>query len=337
MDKVYVTGQNTDQTEQYSTNAGVFNSSDVGKQITGNNGVATITSIKGSYSLATAFSDTTSIASGDWELKGLVADSSTGLKLNASSFIEFDFNTLSYDDKEIDVSSEDGTPRGMSFSTDGTKMYMVGASGDNVYQYSLSTASDITTATYDSVSFSISGQATAPEEIVFKPDGTMFFVSDDTGNAIDTYSLSTAWDISTASFTRTLSLTSGNTGYTANLGLPNSIWFKPDGTKLYIADAGQDSIIQFSLSTAWEVSASSISYDSKVFNVNTAFGEANVESFIINDDGTKVIVSGSTVDKLVLLELSTAWDISTAAYNSIDFNYAGNGSLNNRSVVFLLK
>lgn len=336
MDKVYVTGQNTDQTEQYSTNAGVFNSSDVGKQITGNNGVATITSIKGSYSLATAFSDTTSIASGDWELKGLVADSSTGLKLNASSFIEFDFNTLSYDDKEIDVSSEDGTPRGISFSTDGTKMYMVGASGDNVYQYSLSTASDITTATYDSVSFSISGQVGTPEEIVFKPDGTMFFVSDDSGNAIDTFSLSTAWDISTASFTRTLSLTSGNTGYTANLGLPNSIWFKPDGTKLYIADAGQDSIIQFSLSTAWEVSASSISYDSKVFNVNTAFGEANVESFIINDDGTKVIVSGSSVDKLVLLELSTAWDISTAAYNSIEFNYAGNGSLLSTSYPFAI-
>jgi DNA-binding beta-propeller fold protein YncE len=57
-------------------------------------------------------------------------------------------------------------------------MYMVGQNGDAVFQYSLSTAYDVSTASYDSVSFSISGQADSPSSLAFNQDGSKLYVLD---------------------------------------------------------------------------------------------------------------------------------------------------------------
>ena len=39
-------------------------------------------------------------------------------------------------------------PRDITFNIDGTKMYVIGSSGDDVNEYSLSTAYDVSTASY---------------------------------------------------------------------------------------------------------------------------------------------------------------------------------------------
>ena len=49
----------------------------------------------------------------------------------------------------FDQSSQDSDPRDITFKTDGTKMYLKGDSNNRVFQYSLSTAWVITSATYD--------------------------------------------------------------------------------------------------------------------------------------------------------------------------------------------
>ena len=95
--------------------------------------------------------------------------------------------------------SEDGTPIGSHISSDGTKLYMIGNATDTVYQYDMSTANDLSTATYNSVSLYVFNDgATSPKGITFKPDGTKMYVLDTT--IVFEYSLSTAWDLSTASF-----------------------------------------------------------------------------------------------------------------------------------------
>jgi DNA-binding beta-propeller fold protein YncE len=43
---------------------------------------------------------------------------------------------------------------------------------------------------------------TAPYTVRFKPDGTKMFVTGSTGDDINEYSLSTAWDITTATLTK---------------------------------------------------------------------------------------------------------------------------------------
>jgi hypothetical protein len=50
------------------------------------------------------------------------------------------------------VSSQDTSPYGLAFSSDGTKMYVTGNTNDTVYQYSLSTAWDVSTASFGLIS-----------------------------------------------------------------------------------------------------------------------------------------------------------------------------------------
>ena len=46
------------------------------------------------------------------------------------------------------VSAQDTVPVGVTFSGDGTIMFVVGSATDSVYRYDLSTAWDITSASY---------------------------------------------------------------------------------------------------------------------------------------------------------------------------------------------
>ena len=49
------------------------------------------------------------------------------------------------------ISAQDGGPRDVAFNTDGTKMFVVGSLGDEVNEYNLSTAFDVSTASFSQV------------------------------------------------------------------------------------------------------------------------------------------------------------------------------------------
>jgi DNA-binding beta-propeller fold protein YncE len=67
-------------------------------------------------------------------------------------------------------------------------MYVIGYAGDNVNEYDLSTAWDITTASYLQ-NFSVATQETVPTGIFFKPDGTKMYVVGYGGDAVYSYDL----------------------------------------------------------------------------------------------------------------------------------------------------
>jgi hypothetical protein len=96
---------------------------------------------------------------------------------------------------------------GLTFKPDGTKMYVT-TLNSLMFQYSLSTAWDITTATYDSVSASILTNSTG---VRFKSDGTRCYIVD-YGGSVDEYLLSTAWDISTLSYNTTFNISQDTLG-----------------------------------------------------------------------------------------------------------------------------
>ncbi len=66
-------------------------------------------------------------------------------------------------------------------------MYVIGYTGDDVNEYDLSTAWDITTASYLQ-NFSVAAQETGPTGLFFKPDGTKMYVIGTTGDAVWQYS-----------------------------------------------------------------------------------------------------------------------------------------------------
>ena len=192
------------------------------------------------------------------------------------------------------------TPTGVYVKPDGTKFYIVGSSGDEVNEYSMSTPYDVSTGTYVQ-NFSVSAQDTVPNGVEFKPDGTKFYIVGDTGNDINEYDLSTPWDISTATFAQASSVSGEETS-------PTEVRFKSDGTKMFVTGFSGDDVNEYSLSTPWDISTASY-----VQRLST--GDSTQYGLTFATDGTKMYTCGATLDYIKEWNLSTPWDLSTATFH----------------------
>ena len=96
----------------------------------------------------------------------------------------FDLSTASYDSVSFAATTQDSAIEGVEFNSDGTKMYLAGTANNSVYQYSLSTAFDLSTTSYDSVSYPTAPQGSAPNGLAFSSDGTKMYITSDTASSI---------------------------------------------------------------------------------------------------------------------------------------------------------
>jgi len=213
---------------------------------------------------------------------------------------QFQLNNASFS-RSFDVSAQDGLPEGLALKPDGSQLYLAGNGNNNVYQYGLSTAFDITTASF-SRSFDVSTQDTRPKGLVFKPDGSQLYVAGNGNNNVYQYSLSTAFDISTASFIRSFDVSTQDT-------FPTGLAFKPDGSQLYVTGDSNDNVYQYSLSTAFDISTASFV---KSFDVSPQ--DTTPEGLTFNPDGGQLYVVGGSNDNVYQYRLSTVFDISTASF-----------------------
>ena len=172
----------------------------------------------------------------------------------------------------------------------------------------------ISSAVYDSKSFSVAGQTSLPVGLRFKSDGTKVYVlSTSASDVMYQYSLSTAWDVSTASYDSvSLSVATQTTS-------PIGMYFKTDGTSVYVASLSPQTVYQYDLTTAWDLSTAS--YASKSYNASTQMG-TEMRDVLFKPDGTKMYLTSSNNDAVYQYSLSTAWDVSTASYDSKSFSVA---------------
>jgi len=232
------------------------------------------------------------VANGYLETVGTVTDDGP---------LGYSLSVASYDDVNFSVATQETAPQGLFFKPDGTKLYISGASGDDVNEYNLSTAWDLSTASYTQ-NFSVAAQETSPRGLFFKSDGTKMYIAGFFGADIIEYTLSTAWDISTSSYTQNFSVSAQDVN-------PAGLYFRADGTKMYHTGDNSDAVHEYNLSTAWSVSSASFSQS---FSVSPP--EGNPQGVFFKSDGTKMQVCGYNGDSVYEYTLSTAWDISTASY-----------------------
>jgi hypothetical protein len=314
--KMFVVGLTGDAVYEYSTigsqlqlGTGSFASADVGKTIEANDGVFVLTATDGSYIETTAPTSYDQVASGSWEMYGVVYNAVDGdLELSNSSDT-YNLTNASYDSVSFSVAAQDSLPSGIAFNTDGTKMFVVGITGRDVNEYTLSTGFDVSTASFVD-SFSVAGQDTSPVGIAFNTDGTKMFVVGESGTDVNEYTLSTGFDVSTASFVDSFSISSLGTQ-------PRGIQFNTSGTKMFIVSTDGDDVNEYTLSTGFDVSTSTFS---------TSFDLSSQDSaptgIAFNNDGTKMFIVGEGADAVYSYTLSTAFSISTASYDSISFSVA---------------
>lgn len=229
---------------------------------------------------------------------------------------EYNVSSYSYASKSFSVATQDGAPYDVCFNTDGTKMFIIGSANDTVYQYTLSTGWDVSTASYASKSFSVTTQESSPSGLAFNIDGTKMYVIGTSSDKVFQYTLSTGWDVSTASYASKYCSTSSQESTGQGLA------FNTDGTKMYITGNSNDTVYQYTLSTAWDVSTGS--YASKSFSVTTQ--DSDPRGIAFNTDGTLMYIAGNTNDTVYQYRLSTAWDVSTASYTNVSVSVSSQES-----------
>ena len=194
---------------------------------------------------------------------------------------------------------------GFYFSEDGTKLYTSSFTGANqVKQYTLSESWKVSTIslTYE---LDVSADFSYTTAVEFKPDGTLMYVTGGVGfnYKIITYSLSTAWDLSSATKLSEITLTS-----------PGGIRFKPDGTSVFVLDfSNPDVIKEFTLGSAWNLltrSGSAI----RTLNITTPTGDNDILGFNFNPNGTKLFVTSESSSSIYEFNIDE-WQIDTAVFS----------------------
>ena len=216
----------------------------------------------------------------------------------------------SYASKSKLVSAESTVPSELAFSSDGTKCYVLDQSGtDSVYQYTLSSAWDISTASYASKSMAVDSEDLIPNGLAFSSDGTKCYMSGQTNNTVYQYTLSTPWDIGTGSYA------SKSMSFASEAGGGQAIQFNSTGTKCFLLL--QQAVYQYTLSTPWDIGTGS--YDpGETFSVATQLTVARGLAF--RPDGLRFFATGNVEDKVFQYTVSTAWDLTTASYDGVEFD-----------------
>ena len=221
-----------------------------------------------------------------------------------------DLSNVTYDSVSFSVGSQAYSPEGLSLSPDGAKMFVICRGSDSVYQYTLSTPFDLSSAAYDSVSLSVISQDTNMFDIAFNTDGTKMYLVGSGNDLVYQYSLSTGFDLSTASY--------DSVSFGAQDVAPSGLAFSTDGTKLTCVGYGSDYAYQFSLSTGFDLSTAS--YDGFL---NLASQTTAPVSVAFNSSGDKMYVLSITPsDDVYQYTLSTPFDATSASYDSISTSVA---------------
>jgi len=207
----------------------------------------------------------------------------------------------------FDCSSQSTAPSGVRLSTDGTKMYILQFQVD-LYEYDLSTAWDITTASYVQVADmdAADGSTTG---FAFSHDGSYLFTIGRT-NEVNRYSLSTAWDISTATADQVIKLSDLNW---------IDIWVSKDGHHIYILEESGDTVIGFKLDTAHDLDTVKWHGSQLQWGGRHAY-DPTVQGLWMNGDGTRFALAtratggqhNLTNSRAKFWTLETPYDLASA-------------------------
>ena len=154
-------------------------------------------------------------------------------------------------------------------------------------------------------------------DLYIDSSGTRIFVAGTSGK-VAKHTVSTAWDITSLSATADQLVTFGDVD-----NAWNALTFSPDGTQIYAGSTNDiavnlttydDPIVSAPLSTAWDLSTIS-SYNAVSLSDLIGIDNRLPVGMAFVEDGSKLIVSEARAEELVQLNLSTAYDITTAFYS----------------------
>lgn len=224
-----------------------------------------------------------------------------------------DVGAAAYSGDSLDISAAtNGTPEGLYVKQDGAKLFVVdgdaGGPSPVVAQYSMSTPWDITTASLDSA-VDLSANMTRPYAIEFNSDGTKVYFSDIGESAIKSFTVSTAYDL-------TSGLTLVNDISYTDDDHPVGLTWRRAGDSLVVHEGNADQIRQFSASTAYDITTLTSQETFRPFlqdardQKDGKFGPRGQQYYIVNAGLASNVLDGE--DDFAIYHYMTPLDASLA-------------------------
>lgn len=169
-----------------------------------------------------------------------------------------------------------------SMSIDGTKLYCTRWNPAEVYQYTMSSPFDETTAVYSGLSSAFGNQVW---DIFWKPDGTRVYTAESGTDIVQQIDLTTPWVV-------TPNTAAGVKSIAAQETSARAICLSASGGKMWIGGVINNSVFEYTLGTPWNVTTANV----------TAWGWPFTDDVVgieVNAAGTRMyVMSGSTLYEL---------------------------------------
>lgn len=209
--------------------------------------------------------------------------------------------------KNATISSYDSTPRQLYVKEDGGALYIAGQTNDLIYEFNMSDPYNLSTIVNTRNSSTL--VELNPQALWFNKTGETMYIASAGGTNVTQYSLTPAWNISSATAIEKINLAS-------TCGGMRHMFINDSGTALYIAC--NSNITQYSFSTPWNISTIS---KVGVFNIDSI--DNAQRTFWITKDGSTLYYYGSQNQRIYVLTMQQAWNISNATRNdnyNVSFN-----------------
>jgi hypothetical protein len=230
----------------------------------------------------------------------------------------YDITTASYVG-QVNLFATTGDIRGFDISADGTKMIVLGtAAANTLYEYTLSTPWSITSATYQSRSFSLNTQDTSMQDICLSVSGLRVIALGITNNRLYQYTLGSVFNLTSVTFNTDISMSSYLTTPTSSniRGFARS----DNGLRLVVAytptGGGNDYLQEIKLSADGILSAATVGLIDRL-------GIANL--LCIDVAGNYLYAAGGSVSLSIIYSYIKSLKTGVLV-DSVTFGFAASGS-----------
>ncbi|WP_405604475.1 beta-propeller fold lactonase family protein [Polaribacter sp. Asnod1-A03] len=202
-------------------------------------------------------------------------------------------------------------PNGITFNNDGSKLYVLERDTDKIYQFNLSPAYDVSSASTGVVAeLDVSTQESNPRGIAFNNDGSELYVIGMAGDDINIYTFSSGneYNLTSATYSTKYSIKDNETE-------PQEVIFDDIGSKFYVIGTDGMDVDEYSLSINFDFTSAVTYIDS--YKIETI--EITIHDVLFNIDGTKMYVAGDALNSVSQFSLSIPFDISTIVFEDALF------------------
>jgi len=230
-----------------------------------------------------------------------------GVLLTFTFSLNYTFAATNFVDS-FDVSDEHSNPSGITFNTDGTKMFVIDAGPDTISEYPCATGFDVSTCNAAGVvSFNFAGQDNSGQGIAFNTDGTKMFVTGNVNDEIFEYPCATGFDVSTCNAAGVSSF-----DVSGEASVPTDVKFSSDGKTMFVVESAfvRLYVMEYPCTTGFDVSTCNAA-GVDTFSVNNE--ETAPRGVAFNTDGTKMFVVGSNGDDVNEYTIDVGFDFDGVA------------------------